>query len=89
MSFSDYWKGPAHRQRADELDAQLTDLQARHAELQLLTKKIGAMEVLEVQSLIEEEKGKLAAVRQETQFAHQELAALAQPIDLGIGRSDA
>ncbi len=29
MPFSDYWNGPAHWQRADDLDAQLTDLQTR------------------------------------------------------------
>ena len=78
MSFSDYWKGPAHRQRADNLDTQLTDLQARYTELQVLTEKIGAMDVLEVQRLIEQEKGKLDAARQETQRAQQEVAALAQ-----------
>jgi hypothetical protein len=78
MPFSDYWNGPAHRQRADDLDTQLTDLHARYAELQVLTKKIGVMDVLEVQRLIEQEKAKLDAVRQETQCAHLEVAALAQ-----------
>jgi hypothetical protein len=78
MPFSDYWNGPAHRQRADDLDTQLTDLQARYAELQVLTKKIGGMDVLEVQRLIEQEKAKLDAVRQETQCAQLEVAALAQ-----------
>lgn len=29
MAFSDYWNGPAHRQRADDLDIQLTELQGR------------------------------------------------------------
>lgn len=78
MPFSDYWNGPAHRQRADDLDIQLTELQARYAQLQALNRKIGAMDVLEVQTLIEQEKGKLAAVRQEVQRAEQEVAALAQ-----------
>lgn len=78
MPFSDYWNGPAHRQRADDLDTQLADLQARYAELQVLTKKIGAMDVLEVQRLIEQEKWKLDAVRKESQCAQQEVAALAQ-----------
>lgn len=32
MSFSDYWKGPAHRQRADSLEVQLTDLQKQYAQ---------------------------------------------------------
>lgn len=78
MSFSDYWNGPAHRQRADNLDIQLTDLQAQYAELQTLARKIGAMDTLEVQGLIEQENGKLAAVRQETQRAEREVAELAQ-----------
>jgi len=30
MALSDYWKGPEHRRRADDLDLQLTDLQARY-----------------------------------------------------------
>ncbi|MCX2546803.1 DUF4041 domain-containing protein [Pseudomonas sp. COW5] len=78
MSFSDYWKGPAHRQRAEDLNTQLTALQARYAELQALAEKIGVMDVLEVQRLIEQEKGKLAAVREETQRAEREVAAIAQ-----------
>lgn len=78
MPFSDYWNGPAHRQRADDLDAQLTDLQARYTQLQALNRKIGAMDALEVQNLIEQEKGKLAAVRQDIQRAEQDVAALAQ-----------
>ena len=78
MSFSDYWNGPAHKQRADDLDIQLTELQARYAQLQVLNRKIGAMDVLDVQKLIEQEKAKLAAVRQEVQRAGQEVAALAQ-----------
>jgi cell division protein FtsB len=78
MSLSDYWKGPAHRQRADDLEAQLTDLQTQYAQLQALTMKIGAMDVLEVQRLIEQEKEKLAAFRQETERAEREVTALAQ-----------
>lgn len=78
MPFSDYWNGPEHRQRADDLDIQLTDLQARYAQLQALNRKIGAMDALEVQNLIEQEKGKLAAVRQDIQRAEQEVTALAQ-----------
>jgi small-conductance mechanosensitive channel len=78
MPLSDYWKGPAHRQRADDLDLQLTDLQARYTQLQELNRKIGTMDVLDVQKLIEEEKVKLAALRQEIQSAEQNVAALAQ-----------
>ncbi|MBV4458054.1 DUF4041 domain-containing protein [Pseudomonas sp. COR58] len=78
MSFSDYWKGPAHRQRADDLNAQLTSLQAQYAQLQALTAEIGAMDLLDVQRLIDQEKQKLATVREETQRAERETAALAQ-----------
>jgi hypothetical protein len=78
MSFSDYWKGPAHRQRADSLEVQLTDLQKQYVQLKALTMKIGAMDFLEVQKLIEIEKEKLAAIRQETQRAEREVAAFAQ-----------
>lgn len=78
MSFSDYWKGPAHRQRADSLEVQLTDLQKQYAQLQALTMKIGAMDYLEVQRLIELEKEKLVAVRQETQRAEREVTAFEQ-----------
>lgn len=78
MSFSDYWKGPAHRQRADDLETQLSDLQIQYAQLQALTTKIGAMDVLNVQRLIEQEKDKLAAVREETLRAEREVTALVQ-----------
>lgn len=36
MSFSDYLKGPAHRQRAEALEAQLAELQLQHSQLQEL-----------------------------------------------------
>ncbi len=78
MALSDYWRGPEHRRRADDLDLQLTDLQARYQQLQALTRQIGAMEVVEVKNLIAQEKRKLAAVHQEVQRAEQDAAALAQ-----------
>jgi len=78
MPLSDYWNGPAHRQRADDLARQLVDFQVRYAELETLSKAVGAMEVAEVRGLIEQEKGKLAAVRQQTHSAEREVAALAQ-----------
>ena len=65
MPISDYWNGPAHRQRADELQAQLTIIQASYAQLQSFTSQIGAMDALEIQSLIEQEKARLAAVQQQ------------------------
>lgn len=78
MAFSDYWNGPAHRQRADELDAQLVKLQAEYAQLQRLAKKTGTMDALEIQQLIQQEKGKLAYIQIEVQRAEQEALNLAQ-----------
>lgn len=78
MSFSDYWKGPAHRQRAETLEAQLAELQAQYSQLQALITQIGAMDVVNIQKLVEQEKVRLAAVREETQRSERELAALAQ-----------
>lgn len=78
MAFSDYWNGPVHRQRADDLDIQLTELQTRHTQLLVLNKKIGAMDVLEIQELIEQEKTRLAVVRNEIQRAEQDKASLEQ-----------
>ena len=78
MPISDYWNGPAHRQRAEDLDVQLTELQARYAQLQAFSRKIGTIDVLEIQQLIEQEKGRLAAVRQAIQRAEQDAEALAK-----------
>lgn len=78
MALSDYLKGPEHRRRADDLDLQLTDILARYRQLEALTKQLGAMEAVEVQNLISQEKQKLAAVQQEVQRAKQDVAALAQ-----------
>jgi len=78
MTFSDFWKGPAHRQRADALEAQLAELKVQHSQLQALAAEIGAMDVVNIQTLIEQEQAKLAAVRGETQRSERELAALAQ-----------
>jgi len=77
MPISDYWNGPAHRQRADELQAQLTIIQASYAQLQSFTSQIGAMDALEIQSLIEQEKARLAAAQQQTECAKREVTALA------------
>ena len=59
MSFSDYLKGPAHRQRAEALERQLAELQVQHSRLQELVTKIGAMDVVNIQQLIEQEQARL------------------------------
>lgn len=66
MSFSDYLKGPAHRQRAEALEAQLAELQVQHSQLQELVTTIGAMDVVNIQKLIEKEQARLADVREQT-----------------------
>lgn len=78
MAFSDYWKGPTHRQRADDLENQLTELKARYEQLHALTKKVGALDALQVQKLIEREKSRLTDIRKEAQRSEQDVAALAQ-----------
>ncbi|MBA1259716.1 DUF4041 domain-containing protein [Pseudomonas oryzihabitans] len=78
MSFIDYWKGPAHRQRAEALEAQLAELHAKYSHLQTLITQIGAMDVVNVQNLVEQEKVRLATVREQTQRSERDLAALAQ-----------
>lgn len=78
MSFSDYWKGPAHRQRADALAIQLAELEEQHSQLQALATKIGAMDVVNIQKLIEQEQVQLASVREETQRSERELASLSR-----------
>lgn len=70
MALSDYLKGPRHRARAQQLEAELATvsqakatLEARYEKLQELAKKYGAMEMAEVQQLIDAEKAKLEQLR--------------------------
>lgn len=76
MALSDYLNGPNHRRRAQELERQLAELQERYAQMQVLAKKCGAMEVLEIQKLIERENASLGEVRLAIQSAEREVAAL-------------
>jgi len=76
----DYLKGPAHLQRAQELETRLAELQDRYLQMQALAKKYGAMEVLEVQRLIEQEKAKLATVRLSIESGEREVSALASQV---------
>ncbi len=80
MALRDYLNGPAHRLRAQELEAQLTALQERYGQMQALAKKYGAMDVLEAQRLIEQENAKLASVRLTIQSAERDVAALTEQI---------
>lgn len=80
MAITDYFKGPEYRQRTIELETQLSQLQERYAQLQALAKKYGAMEVAEVQRVIEQETAKLASIRQGIGAAEQEAAVVAQRV---------
>lgn len=80
MAITDYFKGPEYRQRTIELETQLSQFQERYAQLQALAKKYGAMEVAEVQRVIEQETAKLAAIRQGIGAAEQEAAVVAQRV---------
>lgn len=80
MAITDYFKGPEYRQRTIELETQLSQLQERYAQLQALAKKYGAMEVAEVQRVIEQETARLASIRQSIGAAEQEAAGVAQRV---------
>jgi hypothetical protein len=80
MALMDYFKGPTYRQRTVELEAQLSQLQARYGQLQTLAKKYGAMEVAEVQQLIEQETARLGAIRQDIQAVERETTAVTRQI---------
>lgn len=80
MSLKDYLHGPAHKRQAEDLDRQLVVLQERYAQLQVLAKKYGTMEALEVQRLLEQENAKLAGVHQAIQRKEREVAALDEQI---------
>lgn len=75
MALTDYLKGPAYKEQMQELQSELTQLQGRYAQLQTLAKKYGAMEMADVQRLIEDENGRLRAIRLSVDSAERELAA--------------
>jgi hypothetical protein len=76
MGLSDYWKGPAHKARADELQQELVALRERYGQMQELAKKYGAMDAAEVQRQIEEAKGRFQAVRDEIAEAERSRATV-------------
>jgi uncharacterized protein YlxW (UPF0749 family) len=78
MALSDYLNGPTHKRQAQDLERQLAELQQRYAQLQALAKKYGAMEVADLQKVIERETMALAAVRLNIKTAEQEVSGLRQ-----------
>lgn len=80
MALMDFLKGPTYRERTVELEAQLSQLRERYAQLQTLAKKYGAMEVAEVQRRIGQETVRLESIRKDIDAAEREAAAVAQQI---------
>lgn len=76
MALSDYLNGPTHKRQAQDLGRQLAELQERYAQVQALAKKYGAMEVVEVKRVIEQENKTLESVRLQIKAAEQEAASL-------------
>lgn len=78
MALGDYFNGPKHRQRVQELEKELAELRQRYGQIQAIAQKFGAMEALQVQDLISQENAKLNAVRLTIQAAEQNVAALSK-----------
>jgi hypothetical protein len=76
MALRDYLNGPIHKREAQSLERQLLELQGRFEEVQALAKKYGAMQVIEVEGLVEQEKKALEAVRFQIKSAEQEVTSL-------------
>jgi hypothetical protein len=76
MALSDYLSGPTYKRHAQELERQLAETQKRYAQLHAVAKKFGAMDVIEVERLIESEKRALDGVRLQSKQAEQEVLVM-------------
>ncbi len=76
MALSDYFNGPTHKRQAQDLERRLAELQDRYAQVQTLAKKYGAMQVADVERIVEQEKKTLEAVRLQIEAAGQEVTSL-------------
>ncbi len=93
MALSDYLKGPQHKARSVELEAELrvsgrrcasieaelAALKDRYAELQELAKKYGAMEAAEVQREISAERRVLQTVKDAGVVDHETQVSAIRP----------
>lgn len=77
MALVDYLNGPKHRARSAQLQQELSQWQERYAQLQILAKKFGAMEMADVRKLIGAEHEKLQSIRNEVAEAESKVAAMA------------
>ena len=94
MALSDYFKGPQHKARSAQLEAEVTDVTARnekletqlaglkdrYAQLQEMAKKYGAMEAVEVQRQIAEERKTLHGLKEAVVLAESERADVARQV---------
>jgi len=77
MAVMDYLRGPKYRAQAEHVGAELAKLKDRYAQMAELAKKYGAMEMLEVRRLIDDEKAKQRAIQVQVQSLEAEAAAVA------------
>lgn len=80
MALMDYVRGPAHRERADKLEGELSQLKQDFSRLEDFAKKCGAMEMLEVQRLIRQGRAELQSVRDDIDTSRQELSVAASQL---------
>lgn len=76
MALSDYLNGPSYKRRVLDLERQRAELQEGYAQMQALATKCGAMDVLAVQRLVENEKEGLESVRLQIKSAQQAVGIL-------------
>ena len=82
MALSDYFNGPKHRARAQQLEQDLARLSGEKALIEVdrakfegLAKQFGAMEMVEVQRLIDSERVRLQHLRVEGEVKAREVQA--------------
>ncbi len=81
MPIRDYLNGPKYLLRIQELDKQLSELQQRYTQMQILAEKFRAMESIQIQDLIDQENVKLANLRMAKQESDRQIAELRKKSD--------
>jgi len=76
MALSDFFNGPTHKRQAQDCERQLAELQEQYAQLQSLAKKHGAMQIVDLQRLVEQENKSLEAVRLQIKAAEEVVTSL-------------
>jgi Domain of unknown function (DUF4041)/Meiotically up-regulated gene 113 len=76
MALSDYLNGPTYKRRIQDLERQQVELQEQYAQAKAIANKYGAMELIEVERILQNEKQVLETVRLEIKSAEQEMKSL-------------